>query len=170
LEIKGLDGLASHPPKSIPSSFKSWKETIAAYRFLNHKNVTPDRILTPHRNATLARIKNEKIVLIPQDTTEIDFTGREPISGMGYLGTEYSHGFYLHPSLAMTPDRTCLGIVNTHLWTREKLGTAKLRKKRPIEEKETYRWITGYETANAIALASPDTLIVSIADREGEKL
>lgn len=82
-----LSGLANHPPKSIPSSFKSWKETIAAYRFLNHKNITSDKILTPHIEATLARIKNEKIVLIPQDTTEIDFSGREPISGMGYLGS-----------------------------------------------------------------------------------
>lgn len=165
---KLLEGLASHPPKSIPSSFKSWKETIAAYRFFNHKNITSDGILAPHIEATLGRIKNEKIVLIPQDTTVIDFSGREPISGMGYLGSQYSHGFYLHPSLAMTPDRTCLGIVDVHAWTRGNLDSGESRKKKPIEEKETYRWIKGYEAANAIALASPDTLIVSIADREGD--
>lgn len=165
---KLVDCLSNHPPKSIPSSFKNWKETIAAYRFFNHKNITSEKILAPHREATLGRIRNEKIVLIPQDTTDIDFSGREPISGMGYLGSEYSQGFYLHPSLAMTPDRTCLGIVNIHTWARDNLNSGGSRKKKPIEEKETYRWIKGYEVANDIALASPDTLIVSIADREGD--
>jgi hypothetical protein len=55
-----LSGLAAHPPKNIPSSFKSWKETIAAYRFLIHKNITSDKILAPHIEATLARIKSDK--------------------------------------------------------------------------------------------------------------
>lgn len=163
-----LGCFTNNPPRSIPGSFKSWKETLAAYRFFNHTNITSDKILAPHKEATLNRIKNEKIVLIPQDTTEIDFSGREYISGMGYLGSEHSHGFYLHPSLAMTPERLCLGVVDIQTWTRDKLGKSALRNKKPIEEKETYRWIKGYEIANAIALASPDTTIVSMADREGD--
>jgi IS30 family transposase len=58
---------------------KSWKETIAAYRFLNNDNVTHDTILSSHRSSTFERIKQENIVLIPQDTTEIDFCGRQTI-------------------------------------------------------------------------------------------
>jgi hypothetical protein len=82
--------------KSIPASFKSWGETIAAYRFFNNGDVTDTKILASHQAATLERIKNERIVLIPQDTTEIDFSDRKPITGMGYLGDERSQGFYLH--------------------------------------------------------------------------
>jgi hypothetical protein len=163
-----LNSFATSPNKSIPGSCKSWNETIAAYRFFNHKDITSSEILAPHRNATLERIRNEKIVLIPQDTTEIDFSGRKPIAGMGYLGHVNTHGFYLHPSLAVTPERLCLGVVDMQTWSREKLGTRGQRKSKPIEEKETYCWLKGYEAANAIALSCPETVIVSIADREGD--
>jgi hypothetical protein len=163
-----LNSFANSPNASIPGSCKSWEETIAAYRFFNHPNITNLEILAPHKNATLERIKSEKIVLIPQDTTEIDFTGRKPIAGMGYLSSEHSHGFYLHPSLAITPERLCLGLVDMQIWTREKLGTREKRKAKPIEEKETYCWLKGYEASNAIAIAAPDTIVVDMSDREGD--
>src|SRR4051812_19136588 len=83
-----LDRFCSSPNKSIPASCKGWNETLGAYRFLNHENVTADKILSPHMDATLKRIKEEKIVLIPQDTTEVDFTGRRSLSGIGYLTQE----------------------------------------------------------------------------------
>ena len=53
-------------------------------------------------------------------------------------------------------------------WTREKLGIGRQRKNKPIEEKETYCWLKGYELANTIALKTPGTMIVSIADRGGD--
>lgn len=163
-----LNSLASAPNKSIPGSCKSWNETIAAYRFFNHEDVTAEEILFPHKEATIERIKKEKIVLVPQDTTEIDFSGRKPISGMGYLNHENSHGFYLHPSLAITPERLCLGVIDMQTWSREKLGVRKKRNSKSIEEKESYCWLKGYAAANEIALAAPNTTIISIADREGD--
>lgn len=47
------------PNKSILATGKSWNETIAAYRFFNHENITSQEILLPHKNATLERIKSE---------------------------------------------------------------------------------------------------------------
>jgi hypothetical protein len=162
-----LNNLASSPNKSIPASCKSWGETLAAYRFLNNEEVTAEQILFPHKEATIERIKKEKIVLIPQDTTDMDFSGRETISGMGYLNSEKTQGFYLHPSIAVTPDRVCLGIVDIQMWVREELGSRK-QKNKPIEEKESYCWLKGYEAANKIALVAPETTIVSVSDREGD--
>lgn len=163
-----LASFASAPTKSIPGSFKSWKETIAAYRFFNHEDMTYTEILEPHTQATLERIKNEKTVLIPQDTTEIDFTGRKNISGMGYLSHENSHGLYLHASLAITPERSCLGVIDMQIQTRQMLGISKQRNNKPVEEKESACWLKGYEKANAIAKACPNSIVVSIADREGD--
>lgn len=163
-----LNTLSNAPNCSIPRACQSWEKTIAAYRFLNHENVTPNDILACHQHSTLERIKNEKIVLISQDTTEINFTGRKAINGMGYLGTEKSQGFYLHPSLATTPERLCLGVVDFQSWSRKKLGIRHERKNKPIEEKETYCWLKGYEAANRVALDSPNTVIVNICDREGD--
>ena len=97
-----LERFCGSPNKSIPSSCKGWSETLAAYRFLNHPNVTAEKILSPHLDATLMRIKQEKIVLIPQDTTEIDFTGRKSLSGIGCLTQASGQGFYLHPSAPST--------------------------------------------------------------------
>jgi hypothetical protein len=163
-----LNKFAKSPDKTIPGTFKSWKETIAAYRFFNHPDITETEILASHKAATLERIKKENIVLIPQDTTEIDFTGRKTIKDMGYLSHETTQGFYMHPGLAITPERSCLGIIDFQSWVREKLGSRELRKKKPIEEKETYCWLKGYEAANEIALEAINTTIISIADRESD--
>lgn len=163
-----LNAFSTAPTKSIPGSCKSWKETIAAYRFFNNENVNTKKILSPHAEATLERIKKEKIILLPQDTTEIDFTGRKTMSGMGYLSKEHSLGFYLHPSIAVTPDRVCLGVVDMQAWTRETLGKRKDRAKKSIENKETYCWLKGYESANKIAIQAPNTVVVTVADREGD--
>jgi len=162
-----LNHFISSPNKSIPAACKSWKETMAAYRFFNHEEVSFSDILAPHRESTLKRIKNEKIVLIPQDTTEINFSGRK-ITGMGYLSGKDSLGFYLHPALALTPERLCLGVVDMQTWTRKSLGKRKKRTPQPLEEKESYCWLKGYEAANAIAMEAPDTVIISMADRGGD--
>lgn len=163
-----LNSFATNPTKSIPGSFKSWSETIAAYRFLNNENVTVPQILAPHKKSALERIKNEKVVIIPQDTTDIDFSARNTLSGMGYLTKDKSKGFYLHPSIAFTPERCCLGVVDAQIWIRETLGTRDKWYEKPIEQKESYCWLKGYEAANEIALAAPNTTIVTVADREGD--
>lgn len=166
--INLIDSFAKSPDKSIPVACRTWKETLAAYRFFNHEDVTEKVILSPHYDATLERIKKEKVALIAQDTTDIDFSGRKSLEDMGYLENESSQGFYLHPSLAVTPERVCLGLVDVQIWRREEIGIRGQRKDKAIEEKESYRWLKGYEAANAIALRAPDTTVVSISDREGD--
>lgn len=163
-----LTNFTFSPEKSVSGSNKGWSETIAAYRFIGHHKVTPQKILGPHIESTLSRIKSEKVVLIPQDTTEFDFTGRKSMNGVGYLAHENSQGFYIHPSIAFTPERCCLGTIDFQLWIREQLGSREQRKNKPIEEKETYCWLKGYEAANSIAKAAPNTVIISICDREGD--
>lgn len=83
----------------------------------------------------IIHFKIEKIVLITQDTTDISFTGSKPINGMGYLSAKNSQGFYLHPSLVITPERLCLGVIDLHTWTRKKLGLRKTRQNNPIKKR-----------------------------------
>ncbi len=160
--------MSSSPKKSIPGTFKGWGETIAAYRFFNNENVSAAKILSPHKEATIERIKKASLVLVLQDTSTIDFSKRQPIDGMGYLNDQKSQGFYIHPSLAITSDRQCLGVVDFQSWVRKELGTRNTRKNRSIEEKESYCWIKSYEAANQVALMAPHTEIISISDREGD--
>lgn len=166
--VQLLNSFSSSPGKSIPGSCRGWDETLAAYRFMSHHKITPNKLLTPHRDSTLSRIKEQEIVLIPQDTSEIDFTGHHSKTDMGYLTQKNSRGFYIHPSIAFTPERCCLGTIDLQLWVRRELGSRNDRKNKVLEDKETYCWLKGYEAANEIAKAAPNTVIVSISDREGD--
>jgi len=53
------------------------------------------------------------------------------------------------------------------LFTYEK-SPKKERLNKPINEKESVHWLEGYQTACEIAGTVPETLIVNIADREGD--
>lgn len=163
-----LTKLSTTPSGSIPATFASWGETLAAYRFFDNEQVSVDNILSAHREATINRVKKENVVLMIQDTSEIDYTHRADIDGMGPLSYESQQGFYLHPSLVVTPNRTPLGVIDAKMWSRKELGIKRTRKQRPIEEKESYRWVEGFSMANDVAQACPDTLVVNIMDREGD--
>jgi hypothetical protein len=112
-----LETFSSKPNVSIPTACNVWSETKAAYRFFDHGKVNDIKILQPHKDATIERMRQESVILLPQDTTELDFTGKKDIRGLGNLGPyEKRQGFYLHPTLAITPDRLCLGVVHTKIW------------------------------------------------------
>jgi hypothetical protein len=65
---KILSDFANAPTKSIPNTFRTWGESLAAYRFFNNEDVNEHKILSSHQMATIERIKKKSIVLIPQDT------------------------------------------------------------------------------------------------------
>ena len=59
---------------------------------------------------------------------------------------DHGRGLYLHPTLAVTPDRVSLGLLHVHSWAREPGSLARPKDTaRPLEEKESVRWIDGYQ-------------------------
>jgi hypothetical protein len=76
---------------------------------------------------------------------------------------------YLHPTLAVTPDRVPLGLLDLYSWAREpgSLGEDK-DPNRPLEEKESVRWVDGFAHVNELAERLTDTRLAYIADREGD--
>src|SRR3954467_2850964 len=59
-------------------------EVEAAYRFFSNAKVTAARVLGPHHDASLRRLAAHPVVLCVQDTTELDFTGKQT-TGLGPL-------------------------------------------------------------------------------------
>jgi hypothetical protein len=166
-----LERLAADPQASINGACRGWNETHAAYQFFSHEAVDEHQILAPHRQATLERMKSSSVVLLVQDTTELDYTRiKRKLIDAGPLDKQYRRGFYNHLQVAFTPQRLCLGVVSMRLWARddETFDTCKQRKHTPIEEKESYRWLEGYRSACQVAEELPQTQIVSISDREGD--
>ena len=73
-----IEALAANPEASINASCQGWSETLAAYRFFDNDAVAPEQILWPHRQATQGRMRAHPVVLIAQDTTELDYTQHPP--------------------------------------------------------------------------------------------
>jgi Transposase DNA-binding len=58
-----LDQLSDKPSLSIPAACGGQAETAAAYRFFDNEKTDPAKVLAPHRNATLRRIRAEAVVI-----------------------------------------------------------------------------------------------------------
>jgi hypothetical protein len=87
---------------------------------------------------------------------------------MGTVKIKVHEEYLLHPTVAFTPARVNLGVVGMKVWQRPEQPVAKQRKSKPIAEKESYRWLEGYQCACAVKQACPATLVVNMADREGD--
>ena len=164
-----IAALAIDPQLSINASCDGWDETHAAYQFLDNDKVTPPEILKPHYEATLDRMKTQPVVLIAQDTTELDYTAH-PAKDAKCLNMAQRFGFYEHVQLAVTPQGLPLGVVGTKSFDREpeSLGCAHDRRTAAIENKESHRWLQALRVAFELQESCPDTQVVSIADREGD--
>ena len=167
--IKILETLGGKPQLSIPAACNGWDETKATYRFFDNDKTTGEGILEPHRACTIERMQSYPVVLCVEDTSEIDYTGKNDIEGLEPLNYEARQGLYLHPMLAITPERLCLGVLDGFNWTRKKgsLGEKK-DPNRLIGEKESSRWLRGYLATCDDQEDLPDTKLVYMTDREGD--
>lgn len=167
--VSVMEALAADPEASINAACGDWGDTLAAYRLFDNPSVEPEKILKPHLEKTRQRIQQHPVVLLIQDTTEFDFSRHAP-QGVGCLDADYRFGFYDHTYLAITPDRLPLGVVGGEQFDRspESLGKAQQRRTLPIEQKESFRWLTGYRQATQLANSCPTTQIVSVADSESD--
>jgi hypothetical protein len=164
-----VEALAANPEASINSACEGWGDTLAAYRLFDNPALTPEKILQPHYEATVRRLREHPVVLVIQDTTELDFTRHSPRDAQ-CLNTSSRFGIYDHTHLAVTPEQLCLGVVGEEQCARtpESLGKTAERESLPIEEKESLRWLTGYRLAGELAAKCPATQIISVADREAD--
>lgn len=164
-----LERLAANPAVSVNAACQGWSETQAAYRFFDNERVDPAKLLAPHRQATEQRMAEQSIVLVVQDTTELDYSAH-PAAGVGLLNKAERQGLYDHSHIAFTPERLCLGVLDAEFFSRtaETLGKTAERKRDPIETKESFRWLKGYRLACELSGQLPATQVVSVADREAD--
>jgi len=145
----------------------------AFYRFVNNENpeLNVTSLLATHRTQSLRRMKAHQTVLIVQDTCELNFSSRPHCAGLGSTTANQTgaktRSLNLHSSLAVEAESGLpLGVVRLHGYAPE---SAKGKDPhRPIEEKESNRWLQSHQDANAIAALLPGTRIVSVDDREAD--
>ena len=170
-----LSLLAAQPRASIPAACGGRAEMVAAYRFFENENTSFHKVLQPHIEETRQRIAAQPVVIFSQDTSEIEVTRPErQVAGAGPLDGGPRRGAFLHLVHAFTPDGTPLGTVCADVWTREdgppkcaSLSRAQ-RAAMPIEEKESFRWVTGLQQAREEASRCPQTQVICVADSESD--
>ena len=160
-----LERLAQKPSASIPGACENWAETAAAYRFLRNEEVSWDKVITAHWQASQARMAQHKVVLCIQDTTELDYNGQQ-IDGLGPLSYEAQRGLYLHPTYVVSTEREPLGVCNCWSWAREFKNENGSRSGLC----ESTRWLESYERICESAELLPQTRHVCIGDREADML
>lgn len=166
-----LSDLGDQPAASIPAACGGHAEMTAAYRFFDNPKVTFAKILAPHVAATRQRLAAQPVVLLVQDTTEGDVTRpHQQVAGAGPLDGGKRRGVFMHPVVGFTPDGTPLGTVSMQTWTREEPDPKKEppSRNRPIEEKESFRWVQGLRTARDVAQELPQTQVVCIGDSDAD--
>jgi hypothetical protein len=148
-------------------------ELKAYYRFINkkHERMTPTGILSGHRRETIRRIKGHRRVLAVRDTTDLDFSERLHCNDLGDIGKNQtgtvSQGLKMHSLLPLTESGLPLGVLGTNLYASH-FDTEQKAQDRPIEEKESYRWLRDIDELVAVSEWAPDTELIAVGDRESD--
>jgi hypothetical protein len=97
------EAMAHNPGLSIPQLFAHPYDVKAAYHLLNHPDATPDNLQAGDRDLVIDQMHRPGLYLLIEDTTEMSFSGKQPIAGLGSIGNgaEGLQGFFLHSVLAV---------------------------------------------------------------------
>jgi hypothetical protein len=108
--------IAANPSASLPEQTERPAALKATYRLLNNRKATLEALLQPHWEHTRTAAGQVFVVLLPEDTTELDFTAHRRKTGLGPIGNGKGRGLLLHSTLAVLPQtRSVLGLAHTQV-------------------------------------------------------
>src|SRR6266545_1603014 len=161
--------LGAQPSASLPDATDDPATLKAAYRFFDNDYVRAEAMLASHIQSTTRRIQTVPLVLALQDTTYLDWTDHPATDGLGPLAAPTHQGLLAHTTLALTPERVPLGLLQQQVWARDPdVRRNQDHKQRPIEAKESQKWLSSLDAVIAARADCPDTHFVSVGDREAD--
>lgn len=162
--VQAATHLAENPLGSLPAQMHTWKETKALYRLLDEPDVTFAALMQPHMQQTREQANCSPVVLLVQDTTDIDLSHRHKISGVGQIGNERGRGFFVQTVLAVRPQtREVLGCMTQEPFVRIPAPDGEQRsQRRKRDERETDVWM---RQVYAIGTPEPTSMWVHVGDR-----
>src|SRR3989454_7379242 len=162
--VQAATNLAENPLGSLPAQMHTWKETKALYRLLEEPDVTFAALMQPHVQLTREQANSSPVILLVQDTTDIDLSHRRKISGVGQIGNERGRGFFVQTVLAVRPQsREVLGCMAQEPFVRIPAPEGEQRhQRRKRDERETDVWM---RQVHAIGTPEPGSIWVHVGDR-----
>jgi hypothetical protein len=153
---------------------KTHSDQIGAYRFLHNPGVQVEELIQASYNHCSAHCKGLNVLSI-QDTTEINYSAlhgklKAKDRDIGPVGNNTDAGFFLHPNLVIdAAELLPIGYSSIVTWNRKWDKQDKHQrgyKQQPIEEKESYRWISSAITSKEVLKDAAHVTI--IGDRESD--
>ncbi len=154
---------------------RSHADNIAYSRFFNNESVSQDSLIESSQRK-VKEISQGKHLLCLQDTSEINYEKHREFfhvedKDLGPVGNNKDIGFFLHPMLVVDSNGYFpLGFSYVHLWNRDFNKQDKHKRKyrnQPIEEKESYRWVTTGQESIKLLKDSVAHMTI-IGDRESD--
>jgi hypothetical protein len=165
---------ARSPSASYTECFAGNRHELKAYyRFIGKERaqMSPAGILSGHRRRTIQRMKGFDRVLVIQDTTDLDFSERLRCNDLGDVGKNQtgavSQGLKMHSLLPVSETGLPLGVLGTSIYASH-FDEEDKGHNRPIEEKESYRWLRTIEELREISEWAPETELIAVGDRESD--
>ena len=168
-----LSSLITNGSAVVNQSCSKHSQKIGSYRMLNNPKCSQTGLSKALYSYCAGNIQGQHLLCI-QDTTDVDyFSHKKRIkcadADLGRI-TNTTFGYLCHPMLVIDADKNMpIGFCSVKLWNREweKPEKAyKAYKKLPIEEKESFRWISSV-TESRKNLPNQAKITV-IADRESD--
>jgi len=164
--------LYARPQAQIPEACRSRAKTKAAYRFFDHPETGMEIVLESHYQSTGQRIGEQKIVLAVQDTTSLNYAAHPATEDLGPISAhkDGAMGLLLHDTMAFSLEGTPLGLLDVQCWARDasEFGKHHQREHRPIEEKESFKWLKSFQQVAEAQRQCPNTMLISVGDREAD--
>jgi hypothetical protein len=141
---------------------------VAFNRFLGNENVEPALISDELAKKTNESCAGKSHVLCIQDTVQLTYP-TQPLKkdNFGPTGDANTKRLFIHPGIIVDAlNRDILGTSGIITWCRDERFPEELKKYRPLEEKESIRWITTALLAKQNI--SNTEMITVIGDRESD--
>lgn len=161
--VKLAEAMAREPQVSLPKQLGEPKEVKASYRFLQSAQVSYEGLLHPHVVQTRQQCCEQPVVLLVQDTTELDYQAHRKTSGLGPIGNGRHQGFLLQTVLAVDPTSgELLGIVHQEPFVRQPAPKGERYSERVKRERESQVW---ERAVQAIGVPPEGVVWVHVGDR-----
>ena len=105
------DAIAAQPMSPLSAACGDWSAVKAAYRFFDNEKVSAQKILDPHFQQTVERMRAHERVFAIQDTTYLDDTDHPATQGLGPIGkrSQKYRGMLKHTTLVVSTSGLPLG-------------------------------------------------------------
>jgi Transposase DNA-binding len=173
------EAMAVHPGRSIPKLCRDAYAVKATYNLFKHEEATPENIQAGHRAVVLEAMSQPGVYLLLEDTTELSWSGKHPIAGLGPIGNSAAglQGFFVHTVLSVRwPDAPqdnskrrpveVLGIGDQQYYVRTPCRRPRESSQERLRRaRESQVWP---QASQRLGHAPPDVKWIRVADREAD--